>query len=258
MPSSEAPRCQHTKTNGTRCGSPALKNNLFCYYHQHCHPVAWDYQCGSYVNCSRSELTLPPFEDAESIQVVLRKVVELVLQHRIGEKEAKLVLYALQLASNNLKRLQPSAPKPEEIVTEPPFDPVREFREEEERHRLANEAFLEMAGVKPRVPKPASVPQSAPVQTQNLVQAQNHDSANPNSQPDTNPTSQSDSANDLPPGTIHACVAEASLQNRSRPSAALDAGGRDQSGRLEAYCGGGAPALGLRFAKNMCSGPGKN
>ena len=34
MQSNEAPRCQHIKTNGTQCGSPALKDNQFCYYHQ--------------------------------------------------------------------------------------------------------------------------------------------------------------------------------------------------------------------------------
>src|SRR5947207_11522382 len=27
------PRCQHIKTNGTQCGSPALRNGAYCYVH---------------------------------------------------------------------------------------------------------------------------------------------------------------------------------------------------------------------------------
>src|SRR5437879_2595022 len=28
------PRCQHIKTNGTQCGSPALRNGEYCYFHR--------------------------------------------------------------------------------------------------------------------------------------------------------------------------------------------------------------------------------
>src|SRR5437762_12627530 len=28
------PRCRHLKVNGTQCGSPALKDHRFCYFHQ--------------------------------------------------------------------------------------------------------------------------------------------------------------------------------------------------------------------------------
>ena len=31
-------RCQHIKTNGTQCGSPALRDGKFCYHHQECRP----------------------------------------------------------------------------------------------------------------------------------------------------------------------------------------------------------------------------
>ncbi len=116
--SSEAPTCQHIKTNGTQCGSPALKDNQFCYYHQHCRPLTWTYQCGSYRNYSQTEFTLPVLEDAHAIQMTLRQVVELVLQHRLDDKKAGLVLYALQIASSNLKRFEREQPKPEQVVTD--------------------------------------------------------------------------------------------------------------------------------------------
>src|SRR2546422_6358020 len=31
------PRCRHLKVNGTQCGSPALKDHRFCYFHQQWH-----------------------------------------------------------------------------------------------------------------------------------------------------------------------------------------------------------------------------
>ena len=115
--SNEAPRCQHIKTSGTRCGSPALKDNQFCYYHQHCRTVTLNYHRG-YRDCGESEVHLPVFEDAQSIQFTLRQVTELILRHKIDPKEAGLILFALQIASSNLKRLKLEEPKPEQVVTD--------------------------------------------------------------------------------------------------------------------------------------------
>ena len=47
-------------------------------------------------------LELPPFEDANSIQIALMQVVDAILHNRIDTKRAGLVLYALQTASSNL------------------------------------------------------------------------------------------------------------------------------------------------------------
>lgn len=135
MPTNEALKCQHIKTNGTQCGSPALKDNQFCYYHQHCRPLTWDYSGGSYRDCSQTELTLPVFEDAHAIQFTLRQVVELVLQHRIDDKKAGLVLYALQIASSNLKRFEREQPKPEQVVTGAEITPRVETQTEAEANR---------------------------------------------------------------------------------------------------------------------------
>jgi hypothetical protein len=117
MQSNEAPRCQHIKTNGTQCGSPALKDNQFCYYHQQCRTVTFNYR-GMYRDYSASEVHLPAFEDVHSIQFTLRQVTELILRHKIDLKEAGLILYALQIASSNLKRLELDEPEPEDVVTD--------------------------------------------------------------------------------------------------------------------------------------------
>jgi hypothetical protein len=36
----EIRRCRHIRTNGTQCGSPALKKKRFCYYHEQNQPRA--------------------------------------------------------------------------------------------------------------------------------------------------------------------------------------------------------------------------
>jgi hypothetical protein len=105
MSSLAAPRCGHIKVNGTQCGSPAQRNERFCYFHQHSRPITFAVGRG-YHDYSSSEVILPAFEDAHSIQLTLRQVTELILRHKIDDKTAGLVLYALQIASSNLKRME--------------------------------------------------------------------------------------------------------------------------------------------------------
>ena len=117
MSSFAAARCQHIKVSGIQCGSPALRNKTFCFYHQQNRPVTVEcYYDGGYAT---GEINLPVFEDAHSIQTVIRQVVQMVLQKRLERKAASLLLYALQLASSNLKRMELEKPQPEQVVTDP-------------------------------------------------------------------------------------------------------------------------------------------
>ena len=123
MSSFAAARCQHIKVSGIQCGSPALRNKTFCFYHQQNRPVTVEcYYDGGYAT---GEINLPAFEDAHSIQTVIHQVVQMVLQKRLERKAASLLLYALQLASSNLKRMDLEKPQPEQVVTdlEPVLDP---------------------------------------------------------------------------------------------------------------------------------------
>ena len=123
MPSFTAARCRHIKVNGTQCGSPALRNKIFCFYHHKDRPLP--VECYSDIEYATGEITLPFFEDAHSIQAVIRQVVQMVLQKRLEQKTASLLLYALQIASSNLKRMDLEKPQPEQVVTdlEPVVDP---------------------------------------------------------------------------------------------------------------------------------------
>src|SRR5450755_4155874 len=114
--SSLAARCQHIKVSGVQCGSPALRKNPFCFYHQQNRPLT--VECYSEGQYATGEIVLPVFEDAHSIQTAIRQVVQMVLQRRIERKSASLLLYALQVASSNLKRMELEKPQPEQVVTD--------------------------------------------------------------------------------------------------------------------------------------------
>jgi hypothetical protein len=114
MSSLAAPRCRHIKVNGTQCGSPALRNKNFCFYHQQNRPMS--VPCYYEQEYPLGEIDLPLFEDAHSIQAVLRQVVQMVMQKRLERKNASLLLYALQIASSNLKRMELEKPQPEQVV----------------------------------------------------------------------------------------------------------------------------------------------
>ena len=117
MSSFTAARCRHIKVSGTQCGSPALRSKNFCFYHHKDHPVP--VECYSDIEYATGEINLPFFEDAHSIQAVIRQVVQMVLQKRLERKTASLLLYALQIASSNLKRMELEKPQPEQVVIDP-------------------------------------------------------------------------------------------------------------------------------------------
>jgi hypothetical protein len=96
-------RCQHLKTSGTQCGSPALRRNRFCYFHKRYQ----DERIRLNVDRRRrgtATFFLPVLEDANSIQMSLMQIMRLLLTGQIEHKTASLLLYALQTASTNLRQ----------------------------------------------------------------------------------------------------------------------------------------------------------
>jgi hypothetical protein len=96
-------RCQHIKMNGQRCGSPALRNQEFCYFHDRCCPVTVDVSTSA--QYPAAPFFLPVLEDATSIQATITQVCKNLLHHRLDPKKAGILLYAMQVASSNLSRL---------------------------------------------------------------------------------------------------------------------------------------------------------
>jgi len=113
----EIRRCQHIRVNGTQCGSPALRNEKFCYYHKEYRPERVEFY-GEDPD-PMGAMNFPVLEDAHSIQAVVRQVAQYLMQKRIEPKTAGLVLYAMQIASSNLKQMQAEKPRPTQVVVEP-------------------------------------------------------------------------------------------------------------------------------------------
>jgi hypothetical protein len=92
--------CQHIKTNGTRCGSPALNNRRYCFFHHRTSDLR------------RLRLDNPQFrgefpllEDANAVQMAIQEVAGAVVQDRIDLRRAGLLLFACQTAASNLKNV---------------------------------------------------------------------------------------------------------------------------------------------------------
>jgi hypothetical protein len=105
-------RCQHIKVNGIQCGSPALRNEKQCFYHEQCRAMCRE------INMKFSEadiIKLPTLEDANSIQLGLHEVMRLLVTRQIDHKIASLLLGALRAAAANVK-FTSLEPKPTHIV----------------------------------------------------------------------------------------------------------------------------------------------
>ena len=110
-------RCQHLKTNGTQCGSPALRRNRFCYFHKRYQ----EERIRLGVDRRRrgtATFFLPVLEDANSIQMSLMQIMRLLLTGQIEHKTASLLLYALQTASANLRQTR-FDPRVHEVILDP-------------------------------------------------------------------------------------------------------------------------------------------
>jgi hypothetical protein len=113
MGMSEVPRCQHIKVNGVQCGSPALRRKRFCYFHDNYRATQ------ARLMEDQSEVRIvnfPLLEDANSVQVAVMHVIHLLGSGKMDTKVAGLILYALQTASANMKRINFETGQPTDVV----------------------------------------------------------------------------------------------------------------------------------------------
>ena len=112
----EAPRCMHVRANGVRCGSPAMRENAFCYFHDRLYNRPY-------------EDSFPFLEDAASIQMAIMQVLDGLRRGKLEPRVANSLLFGLQTASANLKRacdnLEPVSSR---VITEDPVDQARAAR----------------------------------------------------------------------------------------------------------------------------------
>ena len=135
--------CTHIKVNGVRCGSPALRDEVFCYFHQRMirgvrtppksrlHPIAL-------------------IEDEEGIQASLMEVINSLIRNTIDFRRAQLILRALHIAARNAPRVHFRVHHNEMIheVPEYPAAPVVP---------KPPSPALQQAGALARIPRPKPV-----------------------------------------------------------------------------------------------------
>lgn len=86
----DAPRCRWIYQGGTTCGSPQMRNHIYCYAHR------------QMMEARALALQLPAAEDANSIQVGLMRIQKALIDDTISTKKAGLLLYSMQLAITNV------------------------------------------------------------------------------------------------------------------------------------------------------------
>jgi len=96
----DVPRCQHVKMNGTQCGSPALRRRRHCFFHERIRREQASIAADA---SAQHAFDLPLLEDANSVQMAIMKVIQMLGSGRLDHKTAGLMLYALQTASSNLR-----------------------------------------------------------------------------------------------------------------------------------------------------------
>jgi hypothetical protein len=124
-------QCRHIFTDGHRCGSPALRNEHFCYYHHNARrPGPRQPQVKTLTDRKSSTFDLPsPADLAEraGVQLALGQILHKIAHNEIDPRRARLLLYGLQIASRNLPREAPQKPQhsesEDELVEEITVDP---------------------------------------------------------------------------------------------------------------------------------------
>jgi hypothetical protein len=95
--------CRHIFTSGRKCRSPALRDQPFCYFHANHRkrPTPANEPYEPYIEAKDTALNLPPLEDADAIQLALSDIVLALAANRIDPRRARILIYGLQVASQN-------------------------------------------------------------------------------------------------------------------------------------------------------------
>src|SRR5215469_18671254 len=132
-------QCRHIFTAGHRCGSPALRNQDFCYYHHTTRKPAPKNR-----PLAPFDLELPVPEDRAAIQQALGLFLQRIASNQIDPRRAGLLLYGLQIAASILPKpqKQTKSRRNEEARYEQEPQLVDEIIHHPDHGPLAPEAFL--------------------------------------------------------------------------------------------------------------------
>jgi hypothetical protein len=88
----QAARCQHVFLSGKQCGAPRVRGKELCRMHE------------GMEEAKAVKLDLGPMEDADSIQVGIRKLQAAIIDGKLDSKQVGQLAYTIQLAAWNVTR----------------------------------------------------------------------------------------------------------------------------------------------------------
>jgi hypothetical protein len=90
-------RCEHVKFNGTRCGSPAMRNQQYCYHHAR-------------IRQFTPSKIMPMPDSIEAINYAASGITHSMFSGDMTPAQARVALAALRLQLETLHRYEPPAP----------------------------------------------------------------------------------------------------------------------------------------------------
>jgi hypothetical protein len=126
--------CRHIFTSGKKCQSPALKEQNFCYFHNsnRKRPAPKDQAYEPYIAPQDTTHHLTPLEDADAIQLALSDVVLALAANRIDPRRARILIYGLQVASQNYRNRRVPQVREANLGLQDAASMVREIHEYED------------------------------------------------------------------------------------------------------------------------------
>jgi hypothetical protein len=86
-----AARCEEVHLDGSRCGSPKMKDSTRCYMHDRLEKA------------KSLKLDLGTMEDPDSIQVAIKRLQAAVIDGTLDDKQVRQLTYLIQLAAWNVR-----------------------------------------------------------------------------------------------------------------------------------------------------------
>ena len=140
--------CTHIKVTGVRCGSPALRGEQFCYFHQRM-------MRGVQIPNNARLHPIALIENDEAIQASLMEVINALARNTIDLHRAQLILRALSIAVRNARRARFGV-NDNEMVREVPTYRVEPKPVRTDSAPASTKAVTELTGT--TVPSVATLP----------------------------------------------------------------------------------------------------
>jgi len=108
------PSCNHRMPDGSFCGSPALRGQRFCYFHNPQQP-AQRQLAQNRRRANTLRLNFPPLQTQEDVQIALWEVMNALTDDRMDPARAAALLFGLQQVSIHLGEQVDGCPIPPSV-----------------------------------------------------------------------------------------------------------------------------------------------